>query len=50
MSKTYISAALRRLVRDQANYACEYCLIPEMAQKNKTKSEAANINENCYNK
>lgn len=31
MSKTYISAALRRLVRDQANYACEYCLIPEMA-------------------
>lgn len=31
MSKTYISAALRRLVRDRANYACEYCLIPEMA-------------------
>ncbi|OKH38751.1 HNH endonuclease [[Phormidium ambiguum] IAM M-71] len=31
MSKTYISAALRRLVRERANYACEYCLIPEMA-------------------
>lgn len=31
MSKTYISAALRRLVRDRARYACEYCLIPEIA-------------------
>ncbi|MBD2194815.1 MULTISPECIES: HNH endonuclease [Calothrix] len=31
MSKTYISAALRRLVCDRANHACEYCLIPEIA-------------------
>lgn len=31
MSKTYISAALRRLVRDRARHACEYCLIPEVA-------------------
>ncbi|MDF5717144.1 MAG: HNH endonuclease signature motif containing protein [Rhizonema sp. NSF051] len=31
MSKTYISTALRRLVGDRANHACEYCLIPEIA-------------------
>ncbi|MGB2927055.1 MAG: HNH endonuclease signature motif containing protein [Limnothrix sp.] len=31
MSKAYISAALRRLVYDRANHACEYCLIPEIA-------------------
>lgn len=31
MSKAYISAALRRLVCDRANHACEYCLIPEIA-------------------
>jgi hypothetical protein len=31
MSKAYISAALRRLVYDRANHACEYCLMPELA-------------------
>ena len=31
MSKTYIPTALRVLVRDRANNACEYCLIPEIA-------------------
>jgi hypothetical protein len=31
MSKTYISIALRQLVRDRAQNACEYCLMPEMA-------------------
>jgi hypothetical protein len=31
MSKSYISAALRRLVYDRANSACEYCLVPEVA-------------------
>lgn len=31
MSKTYISVALRQLVRDLAQNTCEYCLIPEMA-------------------
>lgn len=30
MSQTYISAALRRLVRDRAESCCEYCLIPEL--------------------
>ncbi|MCL1472641.1 HNH endonuclease [Argonema antarcticum] len=25
---TYISAALRRLVEERANYRCEYCLLP----------------------
>lgn len=29
MSKTYIPADLRRLVRDRAKDTCEYCLIPE---------------------
>jgi hypothetical protein len=31
MSKSYISVALRRLVYERANQACEYCLIPEVA-------------------
>jgi hypothetical protein len=31
MSKTYISAPLRRLVYERAHKACEYCLIPEIA-------------------
>jgi hypothetical protein len=30
MSKTYISASLRRTVSDRAQKCCEYCLIPEM--------------------
>ena len=29
MSKTYISASLRRMVGDRAKGCCEYCLIPE---------------------
>ncbi len=31
MGKTYIPVALRQLVRDRAQNACEYCLIPEIA-------------------
>ena len=31
MSKTYISVALRQLVRDRAQITCEYCLMPEIA-------------------
>jgi len=31
MSKAYVSAALRRLVCNRANHACEYCLMPEIA-------------------
>lgn len=27
MSVTYISASLRRLVEERANYCCEYCLL-----------------------
>ena len=30
MSKTYISASLRRTVSDRAQKCCEYCLIPEI--------------------
>lgn len=30
MSKTYISATLRRLVSDRAGNCCEYCLQPEV--------------------
>jgi 5-methylcytosine-specific restriction endonuclease McrA len=29
MAQTYVSAALRRLVRERAGGRCEYCLIPE---------------------
>jgi len=29
MSKTYITAGLRRMVSDRAQGCCEYCLIPE---------------------
>ncbi|MEB3295673.1 MAG: HNH endonuclease [Synechococcales bacterium] len=31
MSKSYISATLRRQVYDRANACCEYCLMPEFA-------------------
>jgi hypothetical protein len=31
MSKTYVSAALRRMVYERACDACEYCLVPEIA-------------------
>ncbi len=30
MSKTYITASLRRTIHDRAQSCCEYCLIPEM--------------------
>jgi HNH endonuclease len=30
MSKTYISASLRRAISDQAKRCCEYCLQPEV--------------------
>lgn len=30
MSKAYVSAALRRLVYERAQSACEYCLVPEI--------------------
>jgi hypothetical protein len=30
MSRTYISASLRRIVSDRAKNCCEYCLIPEI--------------------
>ncbi|MEB3227704.1 MAG: HNH endonuclease signature motif containing protein [Synechocystis sp.] len=29
MSKSYVSPSLRRIVGDQANHCCEYCLLPE---------------------
>lgn len=29
MSSSYIPTAIRSLVRERANYCCEYCLIPE---------------------
>lgn len=31
MSKTYISAVLRRLIYARAHHQCEYCLVPELA-------------------
>lgn len=31
MSKSYVSAALRRQVYDRSNGSCEYCWIPELA-------------------
>jgi 5-methylcytosine-specific restriction endonuclease McrA len=29
MSSSYIPTGIRRVVRQRANYSCEYCLIPE---------------------
>src|SRR4051794_35180663 len=55
MSQTYISAALRRLVRQRSGDRCEYCLIPEavtfashwidhiVAEKHGGKTEADNL-------
>ncbi len=31
MSKAYVSATLKRLVCNRANFACEYCLMPEIS-------------------
>ena len=59
MSKTYLSAALRRLVYERANQACEYCLIPEVvafishevdhiiAEKHGGKTEESNLALAC---
>jgi 5-methylcytosine-specific restriction endonuclease McrA len=59
LSQTYISAALRRLVRERARDRCEYCLIPEsltfaahwidhiIAEKHGGKTEAENLANSC---
>jgi 5-methylcytosine-specific restriction endonuclease McrA len=59
MSQTYISAALRKLVRERAGDRCEYCLIPEsvtfashwidhiVAEKHGGKTEAENLANSC---
>jgi hypothetical protein len=59
MSQTYVSAALRQLVRERAEDRCEYCLIPEavtfaphwidhiVAEKHGGKTEAENLANSC---
>jgi Na+-translocating ferredoxin:NAD+ oxidoreductase RNF subunit RnfB len=59
MSSSYISAAMRRLVSERANYCCEYCLIPEaftfaaheidhiIAKKHGGKTIAENLALSC---
>jgi hypothetical protein len=59
MSGSYISAAMRRLVGERANYCCEYCLIPEaftfaaheidhiIAKKHGGKTIAENLALSC---
>jgi hypothetical protein len=59
MSSSYISAAMRRLVYERANYCCEYCLIPEaftfatheidhiIAKKHGGKTTAKNLALSC---
>jgi hypothetical protein len=59
MSQTYISATLRRLVRERAHDCCEYCLIPEamtfaphwidhiVAEKHGGKTEPDNLANSC---
>jgi 5-methylcytosine-specific restriction endonuclease McrA len=59
MSQTYISAALRRLVRERSGDRCEYCLIPEsatfaphwidhiIAEKHGGITEADNLANSC---
>jgi HNH endonuclease len=59
MSKTYISASLRRIVFDRAQGKCEYCLLPEplsisahhvdhiIAEKHKGKTEPENLALSC---
>ena len=59
MSQTYITIALRRLVRKRARDRCEYCLVPEsvtfaphwidhiIAEKHGGKTEADNLANSC---
>lgn len=59
MSKTYISANLRRLVAERAEYCCEYCRIPEylslsshqidhiIAEKHGGPTQASNLALSC---
>ena len=59
MSKTYVTAELRRLVVDRAQGSCEYCLIPEsltlashqvdhvIAEKHGGETTAANLALSC---
>lgn len=59
MSQTYVSAALRRMVRERAGDRCEYCLMPErftfathwidhiVAEKHGGKTEAENLANSC---
>lgn len=60
MSENYISASLRRLVEERANYRCEYCLLPAnvaffsheidhiIAQKHDGITEANNLALTCW--
>ncbi|MEQ8754606.1 MAG: hypothetical protein RID09_13975 [Coleofasciculus sp. G1-WW12-02] len=41
MSKTYVSAAVRRLVYERANHACEYCLMPEIGDSTLVTDESS---------
>ena len=59
MSKTYVSAALRRRIITRANYLCEYCLIHEddtyfgcqvdhiISEKHGGATEAKNLANAC---
>ena len=60
MSKTYISAALRRLVEERADRKCEYCMIPAaiaffaheidhvIAEKHGGATDASNLAFTCW--
>lgn len=60
MSKTYISAGLRRLVEERANYRCEYCRLPSnlsffpheidhvIAEKHGGKTVSENLALTCW--
>ena len=60
MSKTYIPATLRRLVEEQADRCCEYCLLPAnvaffphevdhvIAEKHGGATHAANLAYTCW--
>ncbi|HHP7231718.1 MAG TPA: HNH endonuclease [Xenococcaceae cyanobacterium] len=59
MSSSYIPTAIRRVVRERANYCCEYCLVPEaftfasheidhiIARKHGGKTTAENLALSC---
>ncbi len=60
MSSTYISAALRRLVEERAEYRCEYCLLSVnlsffaheidhvIPEKHDGKTDADNLAYTCW--